>query len=199
MDKTTIALGLYNIGAVKFGEFTLSSGKKSPFYIDLRILPSFPSVFKQVAEAYIDLIKKEQLQVSMIAGIAVGGLPIATLVSYMLGKPMVYVRKPKQHGTKSIIEGVIRDKSNIVLLDDIATTGGSLLQAADKLREAGVNINHAIVLIDREQGATERLTNAGIKLHAYMNITELFSILKRENKIDDETFEHVIHYLERGD
>ncbi len=198
MDKETIAINLYKIGAVKFGEFTLSSGKKSPFYIDLRIIPSFPNTFEQIAKAYVEIIRNKRLRVSMIIGIAVGGLPIATLVSYMLRKPMIYVRKPKHHGTMSTIEGVIRERNNAVLIDDIATTGGSLLQAVEKLRDVRVIVKHAIVFIDREQGANEKLKEVGVELHSYMTITELFSILRAEGKIDQETLKRLQIYLKRG-
>ena len=195
--KRLISQKLFETGSVKFGEFVLSSGKKSPIYIDLRIIPSFPNVFNLVTNAYISVIKERKVPVDTIVGVAVGGLPIATLVSYKLGRPLIYVRKEaKTHGTGRKVEGVLRARENLLIIDDVATTGKSILETAKSLKRVSCEPKYALVLIDREQGAERNLEENGIKLLSYIKITELLTILKHNGKIDQASYEKVLKYIE---
>jgi len=194
--KRSVSQKLFEIGSIKFGEFVLSSGKISPIYIDLRIIPSFPNVFDLVAEAYISTIKRMEIPVDTIVGIPVGGLPIATLISYKLKKPLIYVRKEaKTHGLGKKIEGNLGKRQNLLIIDDVATTGKSILRAVNILRENGCEPKNALVLIDREQGADKNLEENGIKLFSFIKITELLDILKQEGKLDQDSYDRIMKYI----
>ncbi|MGQ4892536.1 MAG: orotate phosphoribosyltransferase [Candidatus Njordarchaeia archaeon] len=195
--KRSVSQKLFEIGSIKFGEFVLSSGKISPIYIDLRIIPSFPNVFDLIVEAYISTIKRMEIPVDTIVGIPVGGLPIATLISYKLKKPLIYVRKEaKTHGLGKKIEGNLGKRQNLLIIDDVATTGKSILRAVNILRENGCEPKNALVLIDREQGADKNLEGNGIKLFSFIRITELLDILKQEGKLDQDSYDRIMKYIE---
>jgi orotate phosphoribosyltransferase len=171
---------LVKAGALKFGTFTLTSGKLSSYYIDLRILPSLPGAFKLAINAYINIINNEikKKGFDVIAGIPTAGLTYATVVAYELEKPLVYVRKEvKAHGLEKRIEGMINPGSNVLLLDDLITTGDSLISAAESIRAEGGVVDKAIVLIDRMEGGKERLKKNGIKLYSLVEIASLASFL----------------------
>lgn len=192
-----IALKLHAIGAIKFGEFILTSGKKSPFYIDLRITPSFPDVFDVMTNCYVELLREHQREIKRIVGVPTAGLPIATLVSYKMKMPLLYVRKEKrEHGTKRNIEGILEKGDIVAIVDDLATTGGSIKEAARKIQEAGGIVKYAVVLIDRQQGAQENLRDIGVELLAYTTINEILEILMSEKKISEEEYNRVLDYLE---
>ncbi len=155
---------------LRFGDFLLTSGKRSTIYVDLRPLPSFPEEFKLLAaELSTEISEKD----AGICGVAVGGLPLATAVAMILSRPLIYVRKEKkEHGTMSKLEGVI-NRSEYVVIDDVATTGGSLLRAVRAVRERGVEVRNAWVVVDRIQGAKESLEEEGVRLNSLANLPDI--------------------------
>jgi orotate phosphoribosyltransferase len=151
---------LNRIGAVKFGAFKLTSGKLSPYYIDLRVVPSFPDAFHEVSEFYIGFIKSEVGAdgFERVAGIPVAGIPFASLIAYGLRKPLLYVRKGvRLHGRERRIEGVIAPGDRVLLVDDLITTGLSLRKAARAIVAEGGVVVDAVVLLDRLEGGKENL------------------------------------------
>ena len=167
-------------GVVKFGTFTLSSGKISPYYIDLRLVPSFPEVFGKVVTAYENslnvLIGLDN--VDAIGGVTTSGLTYAAVVAYNLKKPLVYVREEnKTYGARKKVEGVLKPGCKAVIIDDIITTGGSLVKTIDTLRQKGGEVDNVIVLIDRLEGGEALLAEKGVKLNAITNIGELADLL----------------------
>ena len=148
------------IGAVKFGEFTLSSGKKSPYYVDLRLAPSYPDVLDRIGDLYVDVVKNEiqpRWKIDRIAGVPTAGLPVATVVSQKMRVPLIYVRKERKgYGLGKSIEGVVDSNDHILLVDDLVTTGHSTIEEAGILRSVG-DVHHVVVLVDREQGGSENL------------------------------------------
>ncbi|MEM2156494.1 MAG: orotate phosphoribosyltransferase [Candidatus Jordarchaeales archaeon] len=187
---------LFHVSALKFGSFKLTSGKSSPFYIDLRIVPSYPEVFDKITDMYVLLIKNEADEFDRVAGVPTAGLPIATLVSYKLRAPLLYVRKTaKNHGTQRAVEGVLNDKDRVLLIDDLATTGSSLLDAARAIRSQGGIVAHAVVLIDREQGCVSNLSSNGIKLHYLMKVSQLLETLYRKGLITHSEYQSSIEYI----
>lgn len=196
----SLAEKLYEIGAIKFGEFKLKSGKISPIYIDLRIIPSFPSVLDYVTDAYISVIEANRIEFNKIAGVPMSSIPLAAIVSYKLKAPLLYVRKEqKSYGTMKSVEGVIVKGELVLVIDDVATTGSSILEASQKLREAGAIVKDAAVLIDRQEGARENLEKNNIKLYSFANLQEVILALRKKGLIDDDTFENVVDYLQRRD
>lgn len=192
--KKDIALALFDIGAVKFGEFTLKSGIKSPIYIDLRLLISYPDVLKKISAAMIELT--EGLEFDVIAGIPYTALPIATAISLEKGWPMVYARKEvKDYGTKKKLEGVFKEGQTALIIDDLITTGGSKFETVEPFEASGLKIKDFIVLVDREQGGGRLLEEKGYKLHSVIGINELLDILKEEGKIDNEKYENTKKFI----
>lgn len=185
--KQEIALALHEIGAVKFGEFTLKSGIKSPIYIDLRLLISYPKVLKLISEAMIEIAKG--LKFEVIAGIPYTALPIATAISLAQDWPMVYARKEvKDYGTKKKLEGVFKEGDTALIIDDLITTGGSKFETIEPFEASGLKITDFLVLVDREQGGGRLLEEKGFKLHSVIGINELLDILHENARIDDQSY-----------
>ncbi|MEM2339057.1 MAG: orotate phosphoribosyltransferase [Nitrososphaerales archaeon] len=193
------ALLLHKVGAIRFGNFILSSGRESPYYIDLRILPSYPIILKRLVELYVEIINNEirnKEEIHRIAGIPTAGLPIATLVSQIIPLPLLYVRKQeKKYGLEKIVEGIIEVGDHVVVVDDVVTTGHSALEQIRVLREHGGIVNHLVVLIDRDEGGEENLAKENITLHYLMKIGDLFTYLKNLNLINQEKYDEVIRYV----
>jgi uridine monophosphate synthetase len=193
---------LLRIGAVKFGEFTLSSGSKSPYYIDLRLAPSYPDVLDRIGDLYVDIVKNEiqpKWKINRIAGVPTAGLPVATVVSQKMRIPLIYVRKERKgYGLGKSIEGVVDTHDNILLVDDLVTTGHSTIEEAGILRTIG-NVEHGVVLVDREQGGSENLREAGLELHSLVKITNVFAYLKELTAISPKTYETVMDYVKASE
>ncbi|HNB41462.1 MAG TPA: orotate phosphoribosyltransferase [Anaerolineales bacterium] len=182
---TALADGLLDAGCIKFGEFTLKSGLKSPIYIDLRYIISFPKLLETIGAAYLPLLK--ELNFKRIAGLPYAAIPIATAVSLQGNYPMIYPRKEvKTYGTKAEIEGEYHAGETVVVIDDLATTGGSKFEAIEKLTGVGLVVKDVVVLVDRQSGAKESLEQAGYNLHAVLTITQLLDYWEENGKVSKE-------------
>ncbi|MGH2625902.1 MAG: orotate phosphoribosyltransferase, partial [Anaerolineales bacterium] len=169
-----LASELVSAGCVEFGEFRLRSGEVSPIYLDLRRMASHPSLLARAAAAYQLLLN--EIPFDVLAGIPYAGLPIATALALQTGKPMVYPRREvKDYGTRAAVEGRFRPGDRAVLIDDVATSGGSKVEAADRLRAAGLRVSEVAVLVDRQAGASATLERAGLKLHSVFTLAELLA------------------------
>jgi uridine monophosphate synthetase len=188
--KVVLADGLLEAGCIKFGKYTLKSGLRSPIYIDLRQIITYPKLLEQVGAAYLPTLRK--LEFKRIAGLPYAAIPIATAISLQGNYPMLYPRKEvKAYGTKAEIEGEYHAGETVVVIDDLATTGGSKFEAIEKLTGAGLVVKDVVVLIDRQSGAKEALEAAGFSLHAVLTISELLDYWEKSGKVDqgkiDET------------
>ncbi len=188
------AVFLHQNSAIKFGDFTLSSGKKSSYYVDLRLVPSFPHQFRKMVKGLQALIS-EQIGYDgfdCLASVPTGGLVIASALAIETVKPLVYVRsQPKEHGTSKSIEGKIEKGAKVLMVDDVATTGGSVSNAITQLKEAGATIKDTYVIINRMEGADKLLSSHGVKLHSLTNILEITEILHKENLVSKQILENV--------
>ena len=182
-----IAKVLVKSGALRFGTFALTSGKLSSYYVDLRIVPSIPGVFREVVHAYISLIKKSipLNEIDAIGGIPTAGLTYAATVSYELAKPLLYVRKEeRKHGTGKDVEGLLSPGAQVVIIDDVITTGGSIISAVNVIRNNGGIVKKAVVLIDRLEGGKENLAKIGVALVPLASIVEVTDFLYDMNIIE---------------
>jgi orotate phosphoribosyltransferase len=198
--KVEICKILNKIGALQFGAFKLTSGKMSPYYIDLRIVPSFPDTFKKVCDFCVDFIKNEvgEKNFKRVAGIPVAGIPFASLIAYNLQKPFLYIRKGVRfHGRQRRIEGILAPGDRVLLVDDLITTGLSLRKAAKAIMtESGV-VTDAVVFLDREEGGREKLEKNGIKLHALLNISEIANKLYEIGAIEEEQLKTILKQIKK--
>jgi len=191
---THLASALHQAGCLRFGAFTLASGKQSPVYVDLRRLVTHPSLLAEVAEAYANLLC--DLEYDRIAAIPYAALPIGTAVSLQTNRPLIYPRKEtKAYGTRKAIEGEYLAGETAVLLDDLITSGGSKLDAAEPLQQAGLQVRDVVVLIDREQGGAEDLAQHGLRLHAVLTLREMVDALEQSQAISPDQARHVRGYL----
>lgn len=198
--KIEICKILNRIGALKFGAFKLTSGRMSPYYIDLRIVPSFPDAFQKICDFYVAFIKNEvgTNNLERVAGIPIAGIPFAALIAYNLKKPFLYVRRGvRLHGRERRIEGVIAPGDRILLIDDLITTGLSLRKAARTIMAEGGVVADAVVLLDRQEGGKEKLARSGIKLHALLNITETAKTLHELGTIDEEQLKTIFKQVKK--
>jgi orotate phosphoribosyltransferase len=198
--KIEICRILNRIGALSFGAFKLTSGKLSPYYIDLRIVPSFPDAFREVCDFYVNFIGSEVGMDSFerIAGIPVAGIPFAVMTAYLLKKPFLYVRKgARLHGRERRIEGVIAPGDRVLLVEDVITTGLSLSRAAKAVTAEGGVVADAVVLLDRVEGGEEKLAQNGIKLHAPLNIVDAAETLYQLGTIDKGQLETICKQVKK--
>lgn len=194
---STLSDNLLSAGCIKFGEFTLKSGLKSPIYIDLRRIITYPKLLEQIAQAYLPILSI--LQFSRIAGLPYAAIPIATAISLAGNYPMIYPRKEaKTYGTKAEIEGEYHAGETVVVIDDLATTGGSKFEAIEKLTGAGLVVKDIVVLIDRQSGAKESLAQAGYSMHAVLTITQMLDYWEETGKVEKDKIEETRKFLERS-
>jgi len=196
-ELSKIADGLLSAGCIKFGNFTLKSGLQSPIYIDLRQIISHPKLLAEVAQAYLPLVSN--LQFSRIAGLPYAAIPIATAISLAGNYPMIYPRKEiKTYGTKAEIEGEYHAGETIVVIDDLATTGGSKFEAIEKLIGVGLIVKDVVVLVDRQSGAKESLEQAGYSMHAVLTISQLLDYWEKNGKVEKDKIEETRLFLDNS-
>lgn len=185
---------LYDTGCVKFGEFTLKSGIKSPVYVDFRVTISNPQLLKEIG---IVLAKKaKEIGCDRICAIPYAGLPLGVATSIEGNIPLVYSRKEaKTYGTGKLIEGKFEFTDKVLVIDDIVTDGASKIEAIKPLKVEGLNVTDILVIIDREQGGTKLLGEAGYKLHSIGTLSQILEYLKGENKIDTDLYAKVKEFI----
>ena len=193
-SQSALADGLLDAGCIKFGEFTLKSGLISPIYIDLRRIISFPKLLDQIGAAYLPIL--QTLKFDRLAGLPYAAIPIATAISLQGNYPMIYPRKEvKTYGTKAEIEGVFHSGEIAIVIDDLATTGGSKFEAIEKLTAVGLIVKDIVVLVDRQSGAKESLDQAGYSMQSVLTITQLLDHWEETGKVEKDKIEATKTFL----
>jgi orotate phosphoribosyltransferase len=189
-----MALFLLKSDSLKFGLYTLASGKQSPYYIDLRILQSFPRYFRLTIIALRDLISREiGSDFDSLGSIPTSGLIFASALGYEMLKPLIYVRKEsKIYGRRKMVEGYLRPGDKVLLVDDVATTGTSLSNTIKVIRENGAIVKDAVAIISRLEGAEEKLQKMGVRLIAIATINDLINALHDKGLLDRNSLEEII-------
>jgi uridine monophosphate synthetase len=196
ITKEELALGLHEIGALKFGDFTFKSGIQSPMYLDLRLFISYPAFMKKVAKVYASILK--DLEYDRLAGVAYAALPIAGAVSLELEQPWIFMRKEglaKGYGLKKSLEGEYKEGETVVMIEDLVTRATSLMEAIPAIEAHGLVVKDAVVFLDYEKGGSKLLKQKGYTPHAFMTVREVVDIMHDKGKIDEKKYEQCIDFL----
>jgi orotate phosphoribosyltransferase len=198
VSKTSLADAFFEIGALRFGKFVLSSGKTSSYYLDLRVIPSHPNVYATVVEAVREVVQSlGAAKFDVLAGVATAGVTISSPLAFLLKKPMVYVRREeKGHGLDRLVEGAVIPGWKALVIDDVVTTGESIGFAVEALRREGCQVADAAVLVDRLEGAAANLRTRGVRLSAVVEVRELIDKLYEAGKVTKRDYEAVVRQVE---
>jgi orotate phosphoribosyltransferase len=193
-----VGILLIKNSAIKFGDYTLTSGKKSPYYIDLRQTISSPITMDWIGNALTRIVINEigKDKIDKILGVPTAGVPFATVVSQKLAIPLIYYRQArKEHGVRKKIEGILDRNDRVLIIDDLITTGESVIESSEVVRDQGGVVNELVVLLDREQGGKERLRSSRIEPHVLFKISDAMEWLHTVGLIEDKIFDTVKRYI----
>ena len=192
--KKEFFLECYKLGIIKFGRFTLKSGIESPFYVDLRPLASDPKILKKLANYLLDMLPLDNFD--LICGVPYAALPMATAMSLESYLPLIIKRKEaKQYGTKKMLEGIFTKGQNCLLVEDVITSGTSLLETIPEIENEGISVSDIVVVLDRQQGGKEILESKGFRVHTLFTISEVCEMLKEEGHLTDDEVERINDFL----
>ncbi len=192
--KKEFFLECYKLGIIKFGKFTLKSGIESPFYVDLRPLASDPKILKHLANYLLEMLPLDNFDV--ICGVPYAALPMATAMSLESYIPLIIKRKEaKSYGTKKLIEGIYKKGQNCLLVEDVITSGKSLLETIPEIENEGISVSDIVVVLDRQQGGKELLEEKGYRVHTLFNISEVCDMLSEENLLMDDEILRIQEFL----
>jgi uridine monophosphate synthetase len=195
-ELSSLADGLLEAGCVQFGQFTLKSGLQSPIYLDLRRLVGYPVLLDRVAGAYLGILRR--LTFDRLAALPYAALPIAAAIALQGNWPLVYPRKEaKAYGTRAEVEGVYQAGERVVVIDDLATTGGSKFEAIDKLTAAGLKVEDVVVLIDRQSGAAQALETSGYRFHAVLTLGQMLDHWESKRRVPQEQIQATREFIQR--
>lgn len=193
-NKKAFFLECYKLGIIKFGRFTLKSGIESPFYVDLRPLASDPKILKKLANYLLDMLPLDNFDI--ICGVPYAALPMATAMSLESYLPLVIKRKEaKQYGTKKMLEGIFTKGQNCLLVEDVITSGTSLLETIPDIENEGISVSDIVVVLDRQQGGKELLEGKGYRVHTLFTISEVCKLLREEGHLDEEEVKRIDDFL----
>ncbi len=186
-----IAKDLLDIKAVQINTenyFTWTSGIKSPIYCDNRLTMSYPAVRKKIIQAFVQKIAEMSVKPDVIAGCATAGIPHAAWLAAELDLPMVYVRSaPKGHGKGNQIEGLIEAGQRVVLIEDLISTGGSVIESAQALQKAGAEVLHILAIFTYGlEKSKQQFLNGNLTFDTITNYDELLNYLEENNEITNE-------------
>jgi orotate phosphoribosyltransferase len=185
---------LLRTGSLRFGTFKLASGILSPYYIDLRLIPSDPEAFRRVIGFYTTVLETTPAKrAQRLAGIPTAGIAYAAVLAFNLSKPFLYVRKEeKEHGRGRRIEGILKPADRVLVLDDVITTGKNIVEAVEAIRAEGAIVEDAVVLLDRQQGGEGNLRKVGVKLRSFSTMKQIAGRLNARGMIDEGQLKEIM-------
>jgi orotate phosphoribosyltransferase len=197
-----LAETLWKLGAIQFGDFTVGrTAVNSPVYVNLRLLISNPTALRRAAHVILDEVLALQSMreprvtpFDLVAGVPFGGLHLATAYSLTAKVPMIYLH-PREGGSGNDIEGLYSPNQTALIIDDLTTGGGSILETALTLERAGIRVRDAVVLMDRQQGGRQRLRQSGINLVSILTLEVALNYLMSSGKISEEWYRRSTEYL----
>jgi len=195
------AIFLHQNDIIKFGDFTLASGKKSSYYIDLRLVASFPHIFRKMTKNLQKLVSEKTGldNFDSLVAVPTGGLVIGSALAIETVKPLIYVRdKPKDYGTTKSIEGKIFSGMKVILIDDVVTTGSSVINAIKQLKDAGLSISDVYVIINRLEGANNTLELEKVNLYQLTDVLEITTILFQEKLVSKEILDKINNQISQN-
>jgi len=195
------AIFLHQNDIIKFGDFTLASGKKSSYYIDLRLVASFPHIFRKMTKNLQKLVSEKTGldNFDSLVSVPTGGLIIGSALAIETVKPLIYVRdKPKDYGTTKSIEGKIFSGMKVVLIDDVITTGNSVINGIKQLKDAGLSISDVYVIINRLEGASNTLKLEEVNLYQLTDVLEIATILFQEKLVSKEILDKINNQISQN-
>ncbi len=194
MNQHDLIIKLHEIDAIKFGSFTLKSGILSPIYLDLRLIVSYPEVLEQVAQQLWEAAKN--CSFDLVCGVPYTAMPMATAICLRHNKPMVMRRKEiKEYGTRRVIEGAYLPGQRCLIVEDLVTSGKSVLETIVPLEHERLVVKDVVVLINREQGGEALLAERGYRLHAVFTLSTILQVLEAEGKLNPTTVRSVKQFL----
>ena len=185
---------LYEKKIIRFGDFTLASGKNSTYYIDLRLVPSFPHEYRKMIKGLQNLIAEDIgfENFHSLVSVPTGGLVVAASLATEIVKPLIYVRKQaKEHGTGKSVEGVTCQNMKLLMIEDVVTSGGSIINAIKSIKEEKMIVTDAYAIVDRMEGATQALRDEGVKLHSLLTINDITQVLYDQKLITEDILNQV--------
>ena len=185
---------LFEKKIIRFGDFTLASGNKSPYYIDLRLVPSYPHEYRKMIKGLQNLIAEDIgfENFHSLVSVPTGGLMVAASLATEIVKPLIYVRKQaKEHGTGKAVEGVTCQDMKLLMIEDVVTSGGSVINAIKSIKEEKMQVTDAYAIVDRMEGATEALQAEGVKLHSLLTVKEIAENLFEQKLITEDLLKQV--------
>lgn len=195
MNKQELALELYDLGVLQFGDFTLKSGLKSPFYLDFRRIIAYPNTLKKISELLLGLVN--ELDYDHLCGVPYAALSISSTMAVMNSKSMIVKRKEvKRHGTKKMVEGIYNQGDSCVVIDDVISSGISMIETLEALEEVGLKINHVLSIVDRMQGGALLLGDYGYKVHTLYTIREILEFMKEGERITEKQYKDTLVFIE---
>jgi orotate phosphoribosyltransferase len=185
---------LYEKKIIRFGDFTLASGKKSPYYIDLRLVPSYPIYYRKMIKGLQNIIAEDVglENFHSLVSVPTGGLVVAASLAIEIVKPIIYVRKEaKEHGTGKAVEGVTCQDMKLLMIEDVVTSGGSVINAIKSIKDEKMQVTDTYAIVDRMEGATEALQVEGVKLHSLLTIKDIAESLFEQKLISEDVLKQV--------
>ncbi|AFC26997.1 orotidine-5'-phosphate decarboxylase [Saprospira grandis] len=195
--KEALLLKLEELGVLQFGQFTLKSGLSSPFYLDFRRVVAYPQLLKEISEQLWELIK--DLEFDHLCGVPYAALSLSSALSMMHNKPMIVKRKEvKKHGTKKMVEGVFEEGQKAVVIDDVISSGISMIETLEVIEAEGLEVDYVISIVDRMQGGVSTLEKQGYQALSVYTIAEILDILYRHDRIDEQMYNLTLAFVQNN-